>query len=67
MFAMVKCGNLPCNITNVANIMGKSVGAISPIRAQLINKGLIYATGFAEIDFTVPEFDNYLKRINPDL
>lgn len=67
MFAMVKCGNLPCNITNVANIMKKSVGAISPIRAQLINKGLIYATGFAEIDFTVPEFDNYLKRVNTSL
>lgn len=67
MFAMVKCGNLPCNITNVASIMGKSVGSISPIRAQLINKGLIYATGLAEIDFTVPEFDNYLKRVNTDL
>ncbi len=67
MFAMVKCGSLPCNITNVANIMGKSVGAISPIRAQLINKGLIYATGLAEIDFTVPEFDNYLRRVNTEL
>lgn len=67
MFAMVKCGSLPCNITNVANIMGKSVGSISPIRAQLINKGLIYATGLAEIDFTVPEFDNYLKRVNSEL
>lgn len=67
MFAMVKCGSLPCNITNVANIMGKSVGSISPIRAQLINKGLIYATGLAEIDFTVPEFDNYLRRVNTNL
>ena len=67
MFAMVKCENLPCNITNVATIMGKNVGSISPIRAQLINKGLIYATGFAEIDFTVPEFDKYLKRVNTEL
>lgn len=47
--------------------MNKDVRSISTYRAQLINKGVIYATGHAEIDFTVPGFDGYLKRINPEL
>ena len=68
MFAMVKCGDLPCTISNVAKVMGTQVSSISPIRGQLINKGLIYATGgYAEIDFTVPQFDKFLIRKNPDL
>lgn len=67
IFAMVKCGDLPCTISNVAKIMKTEVPSISTHRAQLINKGVIYATGHAEIDFTVPGFDEYLKRINPEL
>lgn len=67
MTAMVKCGPLPCNISNVAKIMGRKVTQISPVRGQLINKGMIYPTGHAEIDFTVPQFDNFIKRINPEL
>ena len=67
LFAMVRCGSLPCTISNVAKILGKRVSSISPTRAQLISKGIIYSTGHGEIDFTVPQFDRYLKRINPDL
>lgn len=63
MLAMVKCGELPCTISNVAQILGSKVNAISPVRAQLISKGLIYATRHGEIDFTVPQFDNFLRRI----
>ena len=67
LFAMVICGSLPCTISNVAKILGKRVSSISPTRVQLISKGIIYSTGHGEIDFTVPQFDRYLKRINPDL
>jgi len=67
LFAMVKCGELPCTISNVAHFMKKKVNAISPLRAQLISKGLIFSAGHGEIDFTVPLFDEYLKRINPEL
>lgn len=63
MFAMVSCGEVPCTIANVAHIMNKKLKSISPIRARLINKGLIYATRHGEIDFTVPKFDEFLKRI----
>lgn len=62
MFAMADCGELPCTVANVAHIL-----SISPIRARLINKGLIYATRHGEIDFTVPKFDEFLKRMNKEV
>jgi UPF0288 family protein (methanogenesis marker protein 3) len=64
MFAMVNCGELPCTVANVAHILNKDLKSISPIRARLINKGLICATRCGEIDFTVPKFDEFLKRIS---
>ena len=64
LFAMVACGELPCTITNVAANMKKSVQSISTIRAQLINKGIIYAARYKELDFTVPEFDGFIKRLD---
>lgn len=67
MYAMVKCRDLPCTISNVAIIMNMNVNKISTFRAQLINKGMIHTTGYAEIDFTVPQFDGFLKSINPGL
>lgn len=67
MFAMVKCNNLPCTISQISEIMVKEVESISPCRGKLINKGLIYATGHGALDFTVPQFDLFLKRINPQI
>ncbi len=63
MFAMANCGELPCTVANVAHILNKDLKSISPIRVRLINKGLIYATRYGEIDFTVPKFDEFLKRM----
>lgn len=63
VFSMVKCGELPCTISNIAEIMGKPVGSISTARAQLINKGIIYAVKYKELDFTVPEFSGFIERL----
>ena len=63
MFAMANCGELPCTVASVAHILNKDLKSISPIRARLINKGLIYATRYGEIDFTIPKFDEFLKRM----
>ena len=43
--------------------MNSDQSKISPIRNNLINKGLLYAPSYGEIDFTVPFFDDYLRRI----
>lgn len=63
VFAMVKCGELPCTISNVAQNLHKSVGSISTTRAQLINKGIIYPVRHKELDFTVPEFAGFVERL----
>ncbi|MBQ9991587.1 MAG: ATP-binding protein [Lachnospiraceae bacterium] len=63
VFAMVKCGELPCTISNVAKNLHKSVSAISTTRAQLISKGIIYPVRYKELDFTVPEFTGYIQRL----
>lgn len=64
IFAMVKCGELPCTISNVAKNLHKNVNSISTTRAQLISKGIIYPIRYKELDFTVPEFDGYIQRLD---
>ena len=66
MAAMVKCGELPCTIANVAQVMARKVSSISIFRSNLISKGLIYATNYGEVDFTVPQFDAFIRRVHPD-
>lgn len=67
LIAMVQCGELPCTLANVAANMGKSTKAIAPFRAKLISKGIIFAAGRGEVDFTVPKFDEFLKRELPEI
>lgn len=62
IFAMVRCGELPCTISNIAKQLDKKVKTISPTRAQLINKGIIYPVRHSELDFTVPEFSGFIQR-----
>lgn len=64
IFAMASCEELPCTISNIAKNLGKSANSISPARAQLINKGIIYPARYGELDFTVPEFDGFIKRLD---
>lgn len=64
IFAMVKCGDLPCTISNVAKNLKKEVNSISTTRAQLINKGIIYPVRYKELDFTVPEFSGFIQRLD---
>lgn len=64
IFAMVKCGELPCTISNVAKNLHKNVSSISTTRAQLISKGIIYPVRYKELDFTVPEFSGFIQRLD---
>ena len=64
IFAMVKCGELQCAISNIAKNLHKSVNSISTSRAQLINKGIIYSVKYKELDFTVPEFSGFIERLD---
>lgn len=64
IFAMVKCDELPCTISNISKQLKKKVKSISPTRAQLINKGIIYPVRHSELDFTVPEFSGFIQRLD---
>jgi hypothetical protein len=66
MRAMAELGSGPYRSGDVAKKMGRNVTALSPVRQQLLNKGLVYATeDFGHIDFTVPRFDDYMRRHMP--
>lgn len=66
LIAMAQCEQIPCEIAKVAAHMERKATAIGPFRAQLVNKGLIYASSHGKIDFTVPQFDAFLRRTHPD-
>lgn len=50
---------------DVADKLSVKVQAISPLRAGLIRKGMIYSPAHGDTDFTVPLFDDFLKRNMP--
>jgi AAA ATPase domain len=47
---------------DVAAMMGRTSEQLGPTRARLIDKGLLYTTSHGRGDFTVPQFDRYLRR-----
>ena len=59
---MSQCKHFPCAMNEVSKKMNRDSHSISPLRNNLINKGLIYSPSFGEIDFTVPHFDRFLER-----
>ncbi len=60
--AMAEVGHLPAKSTQVAVELGFTVKRAAPIRNGLIKKGMAYGPGRGLIDFTVPKFDEFLKR-----
>jgi hypothetical protein len=42
--------------------MKKSTGATAPLRDGLIKKGMVYAPRYGFVEFTVPLFDNFMRR-----
>lgn len=64
MYAMAELGQGPYLMADVAKKVGIKVSSLSPTRATLINKGFIYTPEFGQIEFTVPLFDDFLRR-NP--
>lgn len=63
--AMADLGKGPYPIADVADKMGLKVGSLSPRRAKLIHKGMIYSPAHGDLDFTVPLFDEFMRRVMP--
>lgn len=64
---MADRGPGPHRTSDIAAIMNKEISSIGPVREQLIRKGMIYTPAHGELAFTVPLFDEFMKRAIPDL
>lgn len=62
LLAMAECDNSPCTMAQLAQKMNSSVQQLSPLRNQLIHKGFICSTGYGTVQFSVPQFSEYLRR-----
>jgi hypothetical protein len=60
--AMATLSPGPHKSSDVSSSLGKSVTATGPVRDGLIKKGMIYSPQHGLISFTVPLFDEYLRR-----
>ncbi len=65
--AMAEIGNGPYLIGDIAERLGVKVSSLSPRRAKLIHKGMIYSPSHGGLEFTVPLFDDFLRRSIPKL
>lgn len=63
--AMASLGTGPYKVNDLAQALGKDPKSLGPRRASIIKKGMIYAPSYGDIDFTVPLFDDFLRRTQP--
>lgn len=64
--AMAELGRGPHRSGDIANKLKRGVEQVAPIRATAIAKGMIYAPAHGDNAFTVPKFDEYMRRVMPD-
>jgi len=62
---MAELGPGPHRSGDIALRLGKQVSSMGPIRASLIAKGMIWSPMHGDTAFTVPLFDEFMKRIVP--
>jgi hypothetical protein len=65
--ALAELGNNPQRSGEIAQMLGVRSEGVAPLRASLIAKGMIYSPQHGDTAFTVPLFDEFMKRIMPDL
>jgi hypothetical protein len=63
--AMAEIGPGPHRSGDIAEQLVRKVTALGPTRNQLIAKGMIYSPSHGDTAFTVPLFDEFMKRIMP--
>lgn len=66
VYAMASLGAGPYRSNDVAHRLGDTTQSLGPCRAKIISKGMIYSPAHGDIAFTVPMFDDFLRRNFPD-
>ena len=67
MRAMAQLGAGAHRSGDIAKVYGAALTTVAPIRSGLISKGMIFSPAHAETEFTVPLFDDFMRREFPDL
>ena len=60
--AMARLGLGPHKTGDVADVMGKTSSQLGPTRDALITNGMIYSPKYGYAAFTVPLFDEFMRR-----
>jgi len=64
--AMAELGPGPHRSGDIADVLGRHVQSLAPTRSSLINKGMVWSPSHGDTAFTVPLFDQFMRRIMPD-
>lgn len=64
--AMAELGAGPHRSGDIADKLKRKVTALAPLRNELIGKGMIWSPNHGDTAFTVPLFDEFMKRIMPN-
>ncbi len=51
---------------DIADALGVKVQSVAPLRSGLIRKGMVYSPAHGDTAFTVPLFDEFMRRTMPD-
>ena len=65
--AMAELGPGPHRSGDIAEKLGVLVESVAPLRSGLIKKGMIYSPSHGDTAFTVPLFDQYMRRAIPSM
>ena len=65
--AMAELGAGPHRSGDIADVLDVKVQSVAPTRNSLIRKGMIYSPAHGDTAFTVPLFDQFLRRQMPRL
>ncbi len=63
--AMAELGPGPHRSGDIADQLGRQVTSLGPTRGQLIAKGMVWSPNHGDTAFTVPLFDEFMRRIIP--
>jgi hypothetical protein len=64
--AMAELGPGPQRTGDIADTLRVKLTTIGPVRAKLIKKGMIYSPAYGDMAFTVPLFDEFMRRSVPE-
>jgi hypothetical protein len=62
---MAELGPGPHRSGKIAEELGREPSSLAPTRAKLIDKGMIWSPSHGDTAFTVPMFDEFMRRIMP--